>query len=522
MSASSRNSTSGTESLQTLLSLYIARITRRTPFFTIAAKTAQGVFDTPLNPVWDVVAPKIITLFKERSIKYSALLPVRFSSCDEEGKKTLSPITLWISTHIGRNKPEDARDTSPHVLKILEDHGVTGAVTQWYEGSVEKLASLMKPSDSTNPTFHVRHTLMTALGLPLAIAETQSVDAQGSLGFYFHEGANEKGEPSDKVFGLSCAHVLCANTTVGYKHAGEHTGMPKQRVHVCSFHRFQQTIEEIMDLIDMKVKKTLATEITNLEAQGTNKDEDEDEAQEVEQALTYKREDLKRSKQDSVILEKFLKDVLIDWANINARNIGHVDYAPKIDARVDEYHYTRDFATFKLEETKFRANFIGNVVDLGACCFLSLYVDSSKYPSGKKYTPQELKLMFWTNNANRLGFKFPANRLLKIDAPLTRELLARPDCLDENGDPMYIVGKNGGKTGLTLGRYSALDGYICNEFGVESREVVAYNFDKTSGNFSDHGDSGSLIWTGHGGGVAILHSGMPRGTSSHVTFGTPM
>lgn len=100
-------------------------------FFKIAAKTAQGVFNTPLNLVWGIVAPKIILLFKERGIKYSALLPVRFSSYDEVGKKTLGPITLWISTHIGRNTPEEARDASPHVLKILEDHGVTGAVTQW-------------------------------------------------------------------------------------------------------------------------------------------------------------------------------------------------------------------------------------------------------------------------------------------------------------------------------------------------------------------------------------------------------
>ena len=30
-------------------------------------------------------------------------------------------------------------------------------------------------------------------------------------------------------------------------------------------------------------------------------------------------------------------------------------------------------------------------------------------------------------------FKFPADRMLKIGEALTRELLAKPDCLDENG-----------------------------------------------------------------------------------------
>ena len=81
---------------------------------------------------------------------------------------------------------------------------------------------------------------------------------------------------------------------------------------------------------------------------------------------------MNRLKEDSVILEKFLKDVTINFTDINARDIGHVDYAPKtrIDVRVDEYKYTRDMATFQLEATIFKANFKGNVVDLGACCFI--------------------------------------------------------------------------------------------------------------------------------------------------------
>ena len=153
---------------------------------------------------------------------------------------------------------------------------------------------------------------------------------------------------------------------------------------------------------------------------------------------------------------------------------------------------------------------------------LCLYVASSKYPTGKKYTTQELNVMFWVNNANRQGFKFPADRMLKIGEALTRELLAKPDCLNENGDPMYVVGKDGYTSGLTLGRYSGLEGYICNECGLESKELVIYNFDKKSTNFSEHGDSGLLIWTGHGRMVAMLHSGMLRGMSSHVTFGAPM
>jgi len=64
-----------------------------------------------------------------------------------------------------------------------------------------------------------------------------------------------------------------------------------------------------------------------------------------------------------------------------------------------------------------------------------------------------------------------------------------------------------------LGNYSGMDAYTCTEFGLESHEVVVYN---------GKGDSGSLIFTGDGTGLAILHSGMPRGMHNHVTYATPL
>jgi hypothetical protein len=86
---------------------------------------------------------------------------------------------------------------------------------------------------------------------------------------------------------------------------------------------------------------------------------------------------------------------------------------------------------------------------------------------------------------------------------------------------MYVVAKDGNTTDLTVGRYAGLEAYLCDEFGKESIEVAVYNYSKTSSNFSAKGDSGSLIFTGDGRMLAVLHSGMPRGLSSHVTFGTP-
>ena len=129
--------------------------------------------------------------------------------------------------------------------------------------------------------------------------------------------------------------------------------------------------------------------------------------------------------------------------------------------------------------------------------------------------------MFWPNNSNPTGIKFPIDGLLRIHGVVKREDLSMPDCFDESGDPVYIVGKDGNTTDFTVGCYSRLEAYLCDEFGKESMEVAVYNYSKTSGNFSAKGDSSSLVFTGDGRMLAIPHSSMPKGLSSHITYGTP-
>ena len=82
--------------------------------------------------------------------------------------------------------------------------------------------------------------------------------------------------------------------------------------------------------------------------------------------------------------------------------------------------------------------------------------------------------------------------------------------------------KDGNTTDLTVGwYYSGTEAYLCDELGVESIELAIYSYDKEPSPFSAKGDSGSLIFDSLGKMVGILHSGMPRGTSSHVTSATP-
>jgi hypothetical protein len=57
----------------------------------LATKTAHGVFNTALNPVWHTVAPQISNLLKDRSIRYSAIKAARFSTLGEDGEEYSRP-----------------------------------------------------------------------------------------------------------------------------------------------------------------------------------------------------------------------------------------------------------------------------------------------------------------------------------------------------------------------------------------------------------------------------------------------
>ncbi|KEP47577.1 hypothetical protein V565_150820 [Rhizoctonia solani 123E] len=472
-----------------------------TKWFKLPVKTAEGVFETPLNPVWHIVAPKIVVLLKKRGIKYSALKAARFSTCDEDGTKTLGPIVIWVATHPNTTSAENARDASPDILHILEEHKVEGAVVEWYEGSVEKLSgpALMRVVHKTNPTSYVRHSLTALLGMPIATKEREALDAQGTISFYFHEKKYKNGKPSARVLAVTNKHVLRADTTVDYQFRG--TGAPRQHVRVCGFRRFQRFLDETRELVAITVAEavSLAEDIAQLEAEP--KDENREQSED-EYTLEIIKHQLKKMNNDNDKLQAFFKEVNAQWSDIARRTIGFVDWAPSISVDVDERHYTRDIGTVELDSEKFKDNFQGNVVDLG-----------------NKFTLHELNKMFWPDDSNRSGIC----RLLRIQGVVTREHLATPDCHDKHGDPTYIVGKDGNTTGFTVGRYSGLEAYLCDASGRESTEVAIYNYSKTSGNFefADNGDSGSLIFTGDGRMLAILHSGMLKGSSSHVTFGTP-
>ena len=340
----------------------------------LPTKTVYGVFNTQLNTVWDTVAPQIRELLKDRNIRYSAIKAARFVTHGEDGKDTLCPVVIWIATHPNTTTAENAHDASPDILALLEANGVKGAVVEWYEGAVEKLSGppLLRVTDDTNPTNYVRRLFTAALGMPIAIAEKEDDDAQGSVTLFFHKNRDKHGNPSAKVLGVSNNHVLRRDTTVTYEFRG--AGAPPQRVRLAGLRQFQRALDEIKALIGGHGTDAdlLAREIIALEAKPRS--EDPEEAAEDEAAVKAKRKKLDKVMEDIGVLEDFYKKINSQWSDITRRNIGHVDWAPAISVDVEGRHYTKDIGTFEVEESRFKAHFKGNVVDLGAFCLIFLII----------------------------------------------------------------------------------------------------------------------------------------------------
>ncbi|KIY53267.1 hypothetical protein FISHEDRAFT_63434 [Fistulina hepatica ATCC 64428] len=415
----------------------------------IPVKSLRGVFDTPLNGVWDTVGPEIRDLIKARKINWSSVDPARFFTHGppgEEEKGSLGPVVIWVGVIPGSTSSDTAHEVSQEILMFLLKNGVEDAVVEWREAVPQRLAGppLMRHVGSNNATHYVRHSTL-----------------------WFHENKDKDGNPSDKVYGVSNCHVLRKDTAVEYEYRG---GAPTDHVRVCGMRRFQRGLDEIKKVIgDHAILADLrAREIVKLQAKER---QDEENAKEIR----ANRRNLEDENEAIADLEAFYDEVTKYWSD---------PFTVDVEGST---LYTSDWAAFLAAEAKVKAEFEGNVIDLGS-----------------KYSPQELTAMFYPLGGGATTFKFP-ERKLRIEGCAIKEDLANPVEFDNEGQRCLIVGKDGNTTDLTVGRYAGLVSFTLNEVGIESVELGIYN---------------SSVKTCI---VGQRHSGNNKGgsTSNHVTYCNP-
>lgn len=471
-------------------------------------KFARPVHGTSLNKVWDTVGPQIDDLvFATIKTRYS-IDPARFLTVptgEDVKNGTLGPVVIWVTVYPDSTSVDTAHEVSQKILQLLAKNGVDDAEVEWCEGVVWKAigpvsgSPLLPVVSKRNATAHVRRHLTAALGIPIAPARSEMREGQGSLGFFFHENLDKRGEVSGKVLAVTNHHVLCKQEDKKYDFRSH--GSPQHYVRVCGPRRFERGIDEIKQAVVNHGNNAgrCAEEIADLEAKVANGGGDEDDAHNLEKA----RQELEDERKAIVELKKFYMEVNADWSDIGCRDIGVLEYSPPISVNVEGRRYTQDWATIRLDEPKLKPNFLGNVIDLGTAIH-----------------PNQLTELLYPRDANTT-FKYPKDRLLRIRGFVTKE--RNPDSLDLGGEPCIVVLKDGCSTDLTVGRYAGLESYQCDENAVRSVECAVYNYDKQSGPFSAKGDSGSLIVTGNGEMVGLLHSGKSKifGSAPHCTYATP-
>ena len=110
-----------------------------TDFSKIPTKTAHGVFNTPLNAVWENVAPQILKSMKANGLQYTALSTARFSTFEDGKGESFGPVVVWIAVRPNTTNAKAVRDATPDILNILSDVQITDVVVEWYEGLVTRL-----------------------------------------------------------------------------------------------------------------------------------------------------------------------------------------------------------------------------------------------------------------------------------------------------------------------------------------------------------------------------------------------
>ncbi|KAF8884633.1 hypothetical protein BD779DRAFT_1536189 [Infundibulicybe gibba] len=476
-------------------------------FGYIPVKSAYGVFDTPLNNVWDAVGPQIKDLIKSRGVNWSSIDPARFfthSPEEDQGTTkdgTLGPVVIWVGVIPGSTSADTAHEVSQEILALLLKSGVRDAVLEWREAVPARLAGppLLPHVGNYNATHHVRRFLTPLLGIPLA---TEGMEEEGNLTLWFHENQDEDGNPSDKVYGVSSCHVLRRDTTVEYECKGDAHG---DHVRVCGVRRFRRGLDEI--------KKAIRGRGIDAEVCAVRIDRLRAEERQDQRAICAGQRGLEKANRSVASLKALCEEVTKSWSNITDRNIGHVEYAAPITVDVEGgTWYTADWAAFLATGPKVRGGFEGNVIDLGS---IERFII-------------EFSPLFRSLGDDRSTCKFPVDGKLRIVGCVTEEELANPEEFDTEGRRRYIVGKDGNTTDLTVGRYAGLVSFVRNRVGIESVELGIYNSGlKRVEAFSAKGDSGSLVWhlerNENARIVGQLHSGSNRGgtTRNHISYLTP-
>ncbi|OTA92549.1 hypothetical protein M434DRAFT_396327 [Hypoxylon sp. CO27-5] len=386
-------------------------------------------------------------------------------------------------------------------IRILERHGLPNVECEIKESEIRKLQSeeLTVPYPPPLP----KDNAMIECHFPLTASPGQAIAAEkthysvGTLGLYLK--SKSSCSQVQNRWGLTCRHVAFPDETRNDEY------------------RFEPNTDEPHNILmptDKAVSKMELAAQAQLNAQSEQKSDTE---------IIMKREsdfnELEKTRErigeiETIINQskEFLERILPHWKATASRIMGHVVFAPPLQAAGpinpnDLCGPRRDWALIELDENKFGES-LPNAVDI------RLGVNTNDF--------WKLKRWLETCTYNQPRFELPPNDNMVLNGVVPLEELRNPKMKDVNDMSCLIVGKRGATTGVTWGCGNWVtsivqrDGLVTNEWGVLCL------FRKHFVPFSKNGDSGSVVFDIRGRVVGIMTSGEGMTDTLDITYVTPM
>ncbi|KAJ1301764.1 hypothetical protein OPQ81_008993 [Rhizoctonia solani] len=458
-------------------------------------KELRTVGNHALLKVWeDKLALDIHKVLDMMEVNWTSTDVVRIGKAGE----SLPPVVLWIGVVPGSLSTNDGFIVASQCRECLEAFNITDVEVEIRESVVTCLAGpkLLEATYSSDPTVEIREPLTTTLGFPISAVSTHWTE--GTSGFFIAEGGKKK-----RLLLVTARHVVLPDMSNNMLLAYKSNAQPRHRIMLFGhdgFANYLGSIQTKIEHTEMMIEH-LHDRIRGVE--GDTSPTARMERKEVQAQL-----DKAIGAVDA--LKTFKLETSTQWATPESRIIGFVVLSPPIDVGVGSEGYTDDWAIIEIDPSKTdETNFKGNFIDLGT-----------------HISPPIFTNMMYPDRRNPPSFKYPSNRLLKLQGTISDKEMRHPAALDHHGEPCLMVIKRGHATGLTIGRANNVVSYVRMCYGTAnaktSKEWAILPQNSKSGPFSAKGDSGSVIVDGLGRIGGLLTGGAGATDSPDITYATPI
>ena len=185
------------------------------------------------------------------------------------------------------------------------------------------------------------------------------------MALYLAEGGG-----SDRLFGLSCRHVLISSMEANVDYVHHPSGPPKDVLLLG-----RRAFTNLVDSIKLKIEEhDYMVKLWKGQIEWYKERENGAKAADVEKAMAARIETqrlLDKAENAMEALAVLLDQVNKDWSKLDNRVLGHILCSPATNLGVGEHRFTEDWGIFLVNRDKLGDGFQGNKVDLGS---FSLFV----------------------------------------------------------------------------------------------------------------------------------------------------